>query len=390
MAKEFNKIINRRGTNSLKWDVGDNELPMWVADMDFQTAKCVTDAIVAKARCGVFGYQIVPNEWYEAIINWWRTRHDFVIDKNWLCFCTGVVPAITSCVKRLTNLGDNVVVLTPVYDIFFHSIENTGRHTLECPLVYENGRYGIDFADLERKLADSLSTMLILCNPHNPVGKVWTRDELKRIGDLCAKHGVTVFSDEIHCDLTAPDTQYVPFASASEKCNANSVTAISASKAFNLAGLQSAAIFAKNEQIRNKVVRGLNSDELAEPNAFAIEAICAAFSSEGALWLDGLREHIAKNKATVVEFLNRNLPEVKSIEQDATYLMWLDCSAITDDAESLCDFIRAETGLFVSAGNKYRGNGKYFLRLNVACPEATLTDGLNRLKEGINLYIAKQ
>ena len=388
--KEFSKVINRRNTNSLKWDVGESELPMWVADMDFKTADCITNAIVAKAKSGVFGYQIVPDAWYEAIINWWRTRHGFAIGKDWLCFCTGVVPAITSSIKRLTNVGDNVVVLTPVYDIFFHSIENTGRHTLECPLVYANGSYSIDFADLESKLAEPLSTLLILCNPHNPVGKVWEKDELKRIGELCAKHGVTVFSDEIHCELTAPDVGYTPFASASEKCKDISVTALSASKTFNLAGLQSASVFASNEQIRNKVVRGLNSDELAEPNAFAIEATVAAFSTEGGEWLDALREHIVKNKATAVAFLNKHLPEIKPIAQNATYLMWLDCSAICDDAERLCDFIRAETGLYVNAGNKYRGNGRYFLRLNVACPESTLLDGLNRLKVGINRYTDKQ
>ena len=386
MEKNFNDVINRRNTNSLKWDVGEHELPMWVADMDFPTAECVTKAIVKKAKSGVFGYQIVPDEWYNAINYWWL-RYDLDIKKEWLCFCTGVVPAITSSIKRLTNVGDNVVVLTPVYDIFFHSIENTGRHVLECPLVYENGSYGIDFDDLERKLALPTSTMLLLCNPHNPIGKVWTNDELCRIGNLCAKNGVTVFSDEIHCDLTAPKIKYTPFASASEVCKDISVTAISASKAFNLAGLQSAAVFSANQQIRDKVVRGLNSDELAEPNAFAIEAIVAAFSNNGLTWLNALREHIAENKANVEEFLKVSLPEIKPIAQDATYLMWLDCSAFTDDAEKLCDFIRSQTGLFVSAGNKYRGNGRYFVRLNVACPEATLNDGLKRLKEGIRKFI---
>ena len=383
---DFDKVVNRRNSGSLKWDVAENELPMWVADMDFPTAPCITQAVLNKAASGVFGYQIVPDEWYAAITNWWQMRHNFTIERDWLCFTTGVVPAITSCVKRLTNVGDNVVVLTPVYDIFFHSIENTGRHTLECPLAYHDGEYGIDFADLERKLADPLSTLLLLCNPHNPVGKVWTRDELKRLGDLCAKHGVTVFSDAIHCDLAAPDVEYVPFASASERCKENSVTAVSSSKAFNLAGMQSAAVFASNGQIHAKVVRGLNSDELAEPNAFAVEATVAAFSAEGASWLDGLRRHVDNNKKIVEKFVRDNLPEIKSVAQDATYLMWLDCSAITDDAEKLCDFIRSETGLFVSAGTKYRGNGRYFVRLNVACPESTLKDGLNRLKQGLRRY----
>ena len=384
--KDFNLVINRRNTNSLKWDVGANELPMWVADMDVKTANCVTQAIVTKAQSGVFGYQIVPDEWYQSIINWWGVRHEFAIRKEWLCFCTGVVPAITSSVKRLTNVGDNVVVLTPVYDIFYHSIENTGRHVLECPLTYKDGSYDVDFDDLKAKLSDPLSTMLILCNPHNPVGKVWSKDVLKRIGNLCSKHGVTVFSDEIHCDLTAPNVNYTPFASVSETCNNVSVTAISASKAFNLAGLQSAAVFCSNEQLRAKVVRGLNSDELAEPNAFAIEATIAAFSEEGGKWLDGLREHIASNKKIVEDYLLGNLPTVKAITQDATYLMWLDCSAITNDSQTLADFIRAQTGLFVSAGTKYRGNGNYFLRLNVACPESTLKDGLNRLQQGITKF----
>lgn len=383
---DYNKVINRRNTNSLKWDVGENELPMWVGDMDFQTAPCVTEAIVKKAQSGVFGYQIVPDKWYDAIIRWWQVRHNFTIKKDWLCFVTGVVPAITSTIKRVTNVGDNVVVMTPVYNIFFNSIENTGRHVLESPLAYQNGTYSIDWDDLEKKLAHPLSTMLLLCNPHNPVGKVWTKDELHRIGNLCAKHGVTVFSDEIHCDLTPIGVNYTPFASASAIGLVNTVTAISASKAFNLAGLQAAAVFIGNEILRNKVVRGLNSDELAEPNAFAIEATIAAFSYEAGLWLNGLRDFICDNKQKAQAFLEINLPEVKAISQDATYFMWLDCSAITDDASTLAAFIRKQTGLYVSAGNIFRGNGKYFLRLNVACPEQTLYDGLNRLKVGIERF----
>ena len=386
---DYNKVINRRNTNSLKWNVGESELPMWVGDMDFQTAPCVTEAIVKKAQSGVFGYQIVPDAWYDAIIRWWQVRHDFTIKKEWLCFCTGVVPAITSTIKRVTNVGDNVVVMTPVYNIFFNSIENSGRHALESPLAYENGAYGIDWDDLEQKLAHPLSTMLLLCNPHNPVGKVWSKEELHRIGNLCAKHGVTVFSDEIHCDLVPLDVSYTPFAAASGVGLATSVTAISASKAFNLAGLQAAAVFINNEVLRNKVVRGLNSDELAEPNAFAIEATIAAFSYEGGLWLNGLRDHICQNKQKAEAFFEVSLPQIKAISQDATYFMWLDCSAVTDDSNKLAEFIRSETGLYVSSGSIFRGNGNYFLRLNVACPESTLNDGLNRLKKGILLYQQK-
>ena len=384
----FDKVVNRRGTGSLKWDVADNELPMWVADMDFPTAPCITDAILKKAKSGVFGYQVVPDEWYKTIINWWRSRHRFKIDKSWLCFTTGVVPAITSCVKRLTNIGDNVVVLTPAYDIFFHSIENTGRHTLECPLVYKWKKYSIDFDDLEAKLANPLTTLMILCNPHNPIGKVWVKQELAKIGELCAKHGVTVISDEIHCDLTEPDTHYVPFASASPICKDISVTAISASKAFNIAGMQSAAVFVPNERLRNTVVRGLNSDEVAEPNSFACEATIAAFN-EGGEWLNELRAYISQNRKIVGDYLAKYLPQVKLVSQEATYLLWVDCAKISDDTEKLCNYIREQTGLYLNCGSKYRGNGRYFIRLNVACPRKTLLDGLNRLKEGIEKYHKK-
>ena len=382
----FDKVVNRRGTGSVKWDVAEGELPMWIADMDFPTAPCITQAILTKAKSGVFGYQIVPSEWYDAIINWWQTRHGLTIDREWLCFVKGVVPAVTTAVKRLTNEGDNVVVLTPIYDTFFHSIENTGRHTLESPLCYDGASYSIDFADLERKLSHPNSTLMILCNPHNPVGKVWSKEELERIGKLCYKHGVTVFADEIHCDLTKPGVSYVPFASVSKTCKDISVNALSASKAFSIPGIQSAAVFVPNKHLREVMVRGLNADEFAEPNVFACEALIAAFN-DGGEWLDEVREYIASNRKIVAEYLSANIPQVKLLEQDATYLLWVDCSAITDSADQLCEFIRKHTGLYLNCGTRYRGNGRYFIRLNVACPKSTLNDGLKRLKAGIDKYI---
>lgn len=382
MKYNFDELTDRRNTNSLKWDVGENELPMWVADMDFKTAPEITDAVIARAKSGIYGYQIVPDEWYKAVAGWWTNRHNFEVEEEWLCFCTGVIPAVTSAVKRITNVGDNVVVQTPVYDIFFHSVENTGRHVLENKLSYDGEKYSIDFADLEAKLSDPLTTMLILCNPHNPAGKVWAGEELVKIGALCKKYGVTVLSDEIHCDLTEPNVGYTPFASASEECKSISVTCVAASKAFNLAGLQSAAVIIPDEGLRNKIVRGLNSDEVAEPNAFAIAATIAAFT-KGGEWLDELREYISENRRTAAKFIERELPELKVIGQDATYLMWIDCSAVTYDAEKLCDNIRKKTGLFITAGNQYRGNGHFFVRINVACPRVRLLDGLARFKEGV-------
>jgi len=275
MKFDFDKIVDRRNSGSLKWNVKEGELPMWVADMDFMTAPAVISAIKKVVDHGVFGYKDVPDEWFSAIQNWWKNRHNLYIEKSWLCFCTGVIPAITSMVKRITEVGDNVAIFTPVYDIFFHSVENTGRHVLECPLVYDGKTYEIDFADLEQKLSLPTTSLMIFCNPHNPVGKVWNAAELERVGALCDKYGVTVISDEIHCDLTFPGYKYTPFAAVTDACRDISVTCIAASKAFNMAGLQSAAVFAANENLRNKVVRGLNSDEVAEPNAFACEAAIA-------------------------------------------------------------------------------------------------------------------
>ena len=379
---DFDNTTNRRGTFSMKWDVGGNELPMWVADMDFPTAPAVREAIASRAEHGVFGYTIVPEEWSGAIISWWKRRHGFAIKPEWLQFCTGVVPAISCIVKRVTNLGDRVAVLTPAYDIFYHSVENAGRTVAECRLVRSGEQYRIDFVALEETLSHPLTTMLILCNPHNPTGNIWQKDELNRVGELCKKHGVTVLSDEIHCDLTAPGHEYVPFASVSETCAQNSITCISASKAFNIAGLQSAAVFVKNPHLREKIVRGLNSDEVAEPNCFAVNATIAAFN-EGEAWLDELRKYLFDNRNYVEEYLRKNLPEVKAIPAKATYLVWIDCGEVTSDSDELCAYLREKTGLIVSSGKQYRGNSAKFIRLNIACPRSRLIDGLKRLVEGI-------
>lgn len=387
MKYSFDSQIDRSGTDSLKWDVKENELPMWVADMDFETAPAIKAAVMKRAAHGIYGYTIIPDEWYNAIIGWWSERHGFMIDRDWLCFCTGVIPAISSIVKRVTNIGDKVLLLTPVYDTFYHSVENAGRTVLECRLTYSNGEYDIDLYDLERKLSDPLCTMMILCNPHNPVGKIWTADELAEIGELCRRYGVTVLSDEIHCDLTDPGYSYVPFASVSEDCRDNSITCIAASKTFNLAGLQAAAVVIPDRPLRNKVERGLNSDEVAEPNCFAAIATAAAFSECGD-WLDSLREYLADNKKASFDFIAEKLPDITPVMQNATYLLWLDCGKITDNAEELASFIRSETGLYISSGNKYRGNGSTFLRVNVAYPRKTVLRGMKLLKEGITKYKA--
>ncbi len=378
----FDKLTDRRGVGSLKWDVPEGELPMWVADMDFETAPEVTEAIRIRAEHAIFGYSIVTEDWYEAYIRWWKSRHGLVIEKDWLIFCTGVVPAISSTVRKLTTVGENVLVQTPVYNIFFNSIRNNGRNILESPLSYDGERYSIDFADLEDKLADPQTTLMLLCNPHNPVGKIWDKETLARIGELCARHHVLVLSDEIHCDLTDPGCEYVPFASVSEICRNNSITCMAPTKTFNLAGLQTAAVMAPDPVIRHKLNRGLNTDEVAEPNAFAVGAAVAAFE-KGERWLEELRQYLYENKQLVRQFVKENLPMIRVVPSNATYLLWLDCSQITEDAEKLCSFIRQDSGLYLTEGGEYGSCGRQFIRMNTACPRERLVDGLNRFKKSV-------
>ena len=385
MKYDFDTVIDRKNTASLKWDVKENELPMWVADMDFRAAPEIIEAVTKRVEHGVYGYSVIGDEWYEAYINWWSKRHGLEMERKGLIFCTGVVPAISSVVRKLTTPAEKVLIQTPVYGVFFNCILNNGRQVIENPLSYDRCEYGVDFKDLEEKLSDPQTTLMILCNPHNPVGKIWDRETLAKIGSLCKKYNVTVLADEIHCGLTDPGCEYVPFASVNEECRDISVTAVAPTKTFNLAGFQTAAVYVHNKVLRHKVWRGLNTDEVAEPNAFAVTAAVAAFN-EGGQWLDELREYIAENKATVAEFLRNELSKVKLVPSQATYLLWLDCGEVTDDAKKLAEFIREETGLFLSHGNQFGGNGNKFMRLNVACPKVTLRDGLERLKVGIERF----
>lgn len=385
MQYDFDTPINRRNTNSLKWDVAENELPMWVADMDFATAPEIQAAIRKRASHGAFGYSVFSDEWYQAYIDWWQRRHNLTIQKDWLVFCTGVVPAISSTVRKLTTPAEKVLIQTPVYNIFFNSILNNGRQVLESSLKYSSDRYEIDFGDLEQKLSDPQTSLMILCNPHNPVGKIWDKETLQRIGDLCWKHHVVVLSDEIHCDLTDPGMEYIPFASVSEKCRENSITCIAPTKTFNLAGLQTAAVMIPNSSLRHKVWRALNTDEVAEPNAFAVDAAIAAFS-EGEAWLDELREYIYENKKRTVGFVKENIPQIQVVPSHATYLLWLDCSSMAGSASEIAHHIRNKTGLYLSEGSQFGSCGEKFLRMNIACPRVTLEDGLERLREGIISY----
>ena len=410
MKFDFDRVIDRRSTNSMKWNVAEGELPMWVADMDFATVPQVTETLKKRAEHGLFGYAEVTDAWYEAVTSWWERRHGFSMEKDWLIFSTGVVPTISSVVRKLTTPNENVVIQTPVYHIFFNSIINNGCRVLENPLIYRDHAYAMDFEDLEKKLADPQTTLMILCNPQNPAGKIWDRETLEKVGELCRKYHVTVICDEIHCDLTDPGKEYVPFASVSPVCRDISITCIAPTKTFNLAGLQTSAVMVPDPFLRHKVWRALNTDEVAEPNAFAAEAAVAAYTY-GAPWLDELREYLLENKRTVEAFLADQLPEIALVKSEATYLLWLDCGELLEDrkmagdsvsgtgtvsskdvletAEELAGFIRAETGLYLSAGNEFGGNGPRFLRMNIACPRSVLNDGLRRLKAGCDAWQAE-
>ena len=381
----FDKLTNRRGTGSLKWDVPERELPMWVADMDFETAPEVVEAIKSRAAQGIFGYSVVTDEWFVAYQNWWERRHHLQSEKDWFIFCTGVVPAISSIVRKLTTPGENVLVQTPVYNIFFNSIRNNGRNILESPLVYDGEEYRIDFTDLEEKLANPQTTLMLLCNPHNPVGKIWDKETLAKIGELCARHHVLVVSDEIHCDLTDPGYEYTPFASVSEQCRDNSITCMAPTKTFSIPGIQTAAVMVPNPVIRHKVNRGLNTDEVAEPNVFAIDATVAAFE-KGEPWLEELRVYLQENKQCVRDFIRKEVPGIRVVPSHATYLLWLDCSALTEDAAKLVHFIREYSGLYLTEGEEYGACGRSFIRMNTACPRERLMDGLQRLKASVNEY----
>ena len=382
---DFDKFTDRFGTLSYKWDVKDGELPMWVADMDFEVAPPIKRVIIERAEHGIFGYTAIPDKFFEAISSYWGRRHGYAIPVEHMIYSNGIVAAISSIVRKLTTPAENVLVQAPVYNIFYNSIVNNGRNVISSDLVYDGAEYSIDFEDLERKLALKQTSLMILCNPHNPVGRVWTREELARIGELCYKHGVTVLSDEIHCDITEPKDAYTPFAAVNELCRRISVSAVAASKTFNIAGLQSACIYAEDPVIRHRVWRGLNTDEVGEPNAFSMTANIAAFTECDA-WVDEMLDYVFENKRIACDFINSEIPGLKATYSKATYLLWIDVSGVADDSVDFCEKLRESTGLYISDGTEYGECGKAFVRMNLATQRERVLDGLNRLKIGAEKY----
>ena len=385
MSFDFDKPTDRRGTYSYKWEVNDGELPMWVADMDFEAAPPIKQAVVSRAEHGIFGYSTTPCEFFEAISSYWGRRHGYTIPLDHMIYSNGVVAAISSMVRKLTTPAESVLIQAPVYNIFYNSILNNGRNVLSSDLVYDGGGYSIDFEDLEEKLSRPQTSLMILCNPHNPVGRIWTREELMRIGELCHKHGVTVISDEIHCDITAPGESYVPFASVSDICRDISITCVAASKTFNIAGFQSACVFAADPHLRHKAWRGINTDEVGEPNAFSMLANIAAYS-ECDDWVDSMLDYVFENKRIATEYINKEIEGVKAEYSLATYLLWIDISELTCDSVEFCERLRKYTGLYLSDGAEYGECGRAFVRMNLATQRERVRDGLERFKRGCEMY----
>ena len=375
---DFQTVIDRHSTNSLKWDLFDDDYPMWVADMDFMVAPNIQQAILKRASHPVFGYSIVPDSLFEAYINWWDRRYGLEMSRDEMLYATGVMPSISSMIRCLTDVGDEILIQSPVYHVFFYVIEDNNRKVLENELIFRDGNYEIDFDDLDEKL--SKVKMMILCNPQNPVGKIWSKEELGQIGELCKKHDVILISDEIHCDLTDPGTSYNPFMTSSDYNN--TILCISPSKSFNVAGFQSSVVYTKNPELLEKIRTQFHVDNSDSCNVFAVSAVEAAYN-ESEDWLEELKEVIFENKQIVKDYLENELPVIKLVECDATYLLWLDCTALNVSSKVLSEFLRSNQGLFLSSGSDFGQIGDGFLRLNIACPPKLLKEGLLRLKAGV-------
>ena len=382
---DFDEMTRRLGTNSYKWDSDGNPdmIPLWVADMDFRTAPCITEALQSRVAEGIFGYVRVPDSYYDALDGWFSRRHGWHIGRESVIYTTGVVPALSAVIKALTKPGEGVILHTPAYNCFFSSIRNNGCSPVVAPLRRHETpgnpsfgfTYGIDFEEMERLAEKPENTMLLLCNPHNPTGRVWSRDELEHTRDICRRHGVTVVSDEIHCELVHPGYKYVPYLTVDPEA----VACCSPSKAFNTAGLQIANIVAPVDSVRAKIDRAINVNEVCDVNPFGVIALQEAYNN-GAGWLDSLNRYLYANYLSLRAFLEETLPMARVCESESTYLAWVDIRALGLTADEV-ERKGREYGVWVNAGTMYGGQG--YIRINYACPRARLAEGLRRLAEAV-------
>lgn len=378
---DFDELVERRGTGCVKWDEGPSHdvIPLWVADMDFKAAPAIQEAVRKRAEHGVFGYTVVGDDYYEAVVSWFQRRHDWTIRREEILYTTGVVPAMSVAIKALTMPGEKVLILSPDYNCFFSSIRNNGCEVLETILLCNDDTFEVDYEDFEMKCADEKTTVFLLCNPHNPCGRVWTKTELERMNDICMRHGVKVVSDEIHCELIMPGYKFQPFAAVSEQCRQNSVILNSPSKSFNIAGLQAANIICAQPEWRRRLDRAININEVCDLNPFGPVALIAAYN-ESEDWLDALREYLWRNYQTLCAFATEHLPKWKVCHLEGTYLPWVDITATEMTSQAYCDCLLSEAKVWVNPGTMYGpDSGEGYIRLNIACPRSRLLEALERI-----------
>jgi cystathionine beta-lyase len=382
---DFDTVIPRQNTSSYKWDYTPGVIPLWVADMDFKAAPCILEAIQKKIDHGIFGYTKTPDSYYNAVIDWWGRRHGWTIEKDWILPVGGLVPGTSICLTALTEPGEKVIMNTPAYNAFFHCIKECGRELSENRLTYRDGKYTFDYQGFEEFCKNA--KVFLMCNPHNPSGRLWTREELEKIGDICLKYGVTVISDEIHCDIVPPGSSYTPFASIKEEFQQICVSLISPTKCFNIAGLQVANIVTANQELRDKISKVMDWWVYTDMNQIGEAALQGAFTQEGENWLDQMNYYVHQNFLYLRERFAREFPQVHICDLEATYLVWADFSALMPDTKDLQDFLIRDYKVWLNSGAMY-GDGK-FMRINIACPRATLKEGLDRAFKGLRAYLSR-
>ncbi len=384
MTYDFDRCAPRRGTGCVKWDTaecGPDTIPMWVADMDFRVAEPIIEALHRRVEHGVFGYTEVGDAYYKALIDWFARRHAWTIRREWVIYTTGVVPAISAIIKAITLPGDKILIQSPVYNCFFSSIRNNGCGVEDNPLVYTDGTYHIDFDDFERKAADPKVRAFLLCNPHNPAGRVWSRSELERMNDICLRHNVMVIADEIHCELVMPGHRFTPFASVSAACEANAIVCNSPTKSFNIAGLQIANIICPDERVRERIDRAININETCDVGPLGVEAFIAAYNeSEG--WIDALCLYLNDNYQALRAHFAQHHPACTVTQLEGTYLVWVDIRSTGLDADALTRKLLEEGDVLVNSGMMYgEVSGRHFIRINIACPRHIMLEGLARISK---------
>ena len=387
MIYNFDEIINRASTGAEKYDelgrlYGDPEaVPLWVADMDFKAAQEIIDAIAQRAEHGVFGYTVRAEDYFETVCSFQQRRKNWAPDPKHMSISLGVVPSICMIIKEMPRPGDKGIIQTPVYRPFFNAVKDAGRELLESPLKEVNGQFLMDFKDLEQKASQG-AKYLILCSPHNPVGRVWRRDELENLLKICIKYGIMVISDEIHSDLILWGNKHTPFSSVSEEARKHTITCISASKTFNLAGLQSAVVIFPDAETKSTFDRAWARLHIEANNCFSLIGTMAAYQ-HGDEWLDQLIKYVEGNVQLVLDFCEENIPEIKPVKPEGTYLIWLDCRALSMSGKQLTDFMVHKAGVAMSAGIYFGKNGEGFMRMNVACSRTIVEKAMKQIKNAV-------